>query len=113
MATDPKLQTELDVLIAADRWARDILRTDKILNIGEQQLLDAVILYQHFIHTNINYHNFVTLPKPPLLPEDMMEPLADTVRYSKYPTIPSNPVSSQSADIKEELDELFKDFEET
>lgn len=127
MAIDSKLQAELDVLVAADRWARDIMRTDKVLDPGEQMLLDAVMVYQRLVRSSIDYSNFVTIPRPPIVPEDvkyMVAPpqpslasLMDTVRYSKRPTMPSSPIgirrkSERAADdIDYELDNFNEVFE--
>lgn len=86
--TFPK--TVKKVLDAADRWARNIMRTDIMLDKEEQSLLEAV---SEYIKENkkIETGNFIDLPKPPNIPKDFKfknRQNEDTVRYSKYPTRP-------------------------
>jgi hypothetical protein len=86
---DEKSQAELDILIAADRWAREVMRTDKFLDYLEQDLLDAVMHYQRITRATIDVHP-VNLPKPPDVPTDLFTD-NPTHRYSDIPTVPSPP----------------------
>jgi len=101
---DAKSQAESDIFAAADRWAREIMRTDKDLNAAEQALLEAVMRYQRFLRSHADLHAYVEIPKPPHLPKDLIDSivappvpssddhiLKDTVRYSQLPTMPSPP----------------------
>lgn len=44
---DDRSQAELNILIAADRWAREVMRADKVLNPVDQAL------WMQFFTTNV------------------------------------------------------------
>jgi hypothetical protein len=109
-----------NVLVAADRWARRILRdSDGTLRPEEQDLLDAVIALLK--KQKGEALKPPPLPKPPLLPRDLSSRNLvgktsrnskrdtevdffdrDTFRYSDIPTKPSPPFGTP---IIEEEDE--------
>lgn len=85
---DDKSQAELDILLAVDRWAREVMRTDRSLDPLEQELLDAFMHYQRITRSNIDMP--VQIPRPPNVPNDLFQE-PDTKRYSDAPTVPSPP----------------------
>lgn len=86
---DEKSQAELEILLAADRWAREVMRADRSLNSIEQELLNAVLNYQRIVRTTVDIP--IQIPRPPFVPNDLFFPEPDTQRYSDIPTIPSPP----------------------
>jgi hypothetical protein len=98
---DVKSQAELDIIIAADWWAREILRSDKSLDNIEQKLFDAVLYYQRLTRTPIEVP--AQIPKPPHIPADLI--LSDsrydipTERYSNVKTIKSPSLGIPTIDI--------------
>jgi hypothetical protein len=80
-----KSQAEVDILIAADRWARETMRQEKYLDPVEQSLLDAILVYQRLTRS-LPDNLPVEIPKPPYLPPDLKETI--TSRYSDIPTSP-------------------------
>ena len=113
---DAKSQAELEILMAADRWARDILRQDKILDLEDQRLFDTIMHYQRLIRPPVEIPP-LNIPRPPYIPSkelesyiehDMME--HDTMRYSDIPTVPSpaQGIPAVRGDIKPiELENLW------
>lgn len=83
---DDRSQAELDVLMAADRWAREVMRTDRILDPIEQALLDAVLQYQRLARVVDIPAEF---PKAPAVPNDLFIEEERTLRYSEVPTVRS------------------------
>jgi hypothetical protein len=69
---DEKTQAVAKILAAADHWAREIMRQDKVLDPLEQALLNAILFYQSLIKNTIEIPP-VQLPKPPGLPSDLVE----------------------------------------
>lgn len=87
---DARSKVEQDVISAADCWARGILQGDRLLDLTEQNLLDAVLAYCKFVKRNGLDPSH--LPPPPHVPHDMdAEDQIPTVRYSEYKTVPSPP----------------------
>jgi hypothetical protein len=86
---DTKAQAELKVLVAADHWAREVMRVkDHILNPSEQRLMDAVMEYLR-IRRTLNKQP-VVIPRAPNVPS-FVDTDAPTGRYSAIKTIPSPP----------------------
>jgi len=83
------------ILEAADRWARDVMRSEKSLNRSEQALLEAVLNYRRVIRSALKIPKKIErLPPPPQLPRDLGRELVtemDTLRYSDVPTVPTPP----------------------
>lgn len=86
---DDRSQAELNILIAADRWAREVMRADKVLNPVDQALLDAVLHYQRLSRGLVNLP--VEFPKDPGVPNDLFLEDELTLRYSEVPTVKSPP----------------------
>ena len=107
---DDKSQAELDILEAADQWARDIMRQDKILNPLEQKLLDSVLHYQRMTRTHLEIPP-VEIPKPPFVPQDLFfnEP---TMRYSEVPTVRSPPNGIRAVKGLSDIEQLELDFDD-
>jgi hypothetical protein len=86
---DAKSQAELEVLIAADRWVRNILRQDRSLDPVEQRLFDTVMHYQRLTRSAVEIPQ--DIPKPPYIPSKELNSYieSDTMRYSEIPTVPS------------------------
>lgn len=87
---DAKSQAELDILMAADRWARDVMRQDKHLDPVEQKLLETIMYYQRLTRSIIEIPP-PDIPPPPAIPKEELESYIehDTTRYSDIPTRPS------------------------
>jgi hypothetical protein len=87
---DAKSQAELEILMAADRWARDILRQDRLLDPVEQKLFETIMHYQRLTRSIVEIPP-PDIPRPPYIPsqelKSYIEP--DTMRYSDIPTVPS------------------------
>jgi len=83
---DVKSQAELDILMAADRWAREVMRTDRYLDPIEESLLEAVLNYQRLARV-IDVP--VEFPKAPPVPNDLFAEDERTLRYSEVPTVKS------------------------
>lgn len=67
----------LRILIGADKWARNVLRQDRVLDAQEQELMDAA-------------ENPIQIPKLPPIPRDLYADRDEiTSRYSDIPTVPS------------------------
>lgn len=78
----------LKILIGADKWARHVLRQDRVLDAQEQELMDAVLEYQQFAKTRAE--NPIQIPKLPPIPRDLYTDKEEiTSRYSDIPTVPS------------------------
>lgn len=93
---DTKSNAEIEVLLAADNWAREVMRQEKYLNITEQKLLDTVLNLQRITRGFINIPP-PKIPKPPHMPQNLYDNIVNrmkaedlsTIRYSKYTTIPT------------------------
>jgi hypothetical protein len=96
---DAKSKVEQDVISAADCWARGVLQSDRLLDLTEQNLLDAVMAYDKYMKRNGLDPSH--LPPPPNIPYDMEEQIP-TVRYSEYTTIPSPPFGIPAVKIQSE-----------
>lgn len=83
---DDRSQAELDILIAADRWAREVMRTDRLLDPVEESLLNAIIQYQRLTRVIDIPAEF---PKAPAVPNDLFIDDDRTLRYSEIPTVRS------------------------
>jgi len=78
----------LRILIGADKWARNVLRQDRVLDAQEQELMDAVLEYRQFAKTRAE--NPIQIPKLPPIPRDLYTDRDEiTSRYSDIPTVPS------------------------
>jgi hypothetical protein len=86
---DAKSKLEQDIILAADCWARGVLQKDSLLDLTEQNLLDAILVYDKFIKRNRLDPSH--LPPPPPVPYDMDDTSDQipTVRYSEYETVRS------------------------
>jgi hypothetical protein len=92
-------KVEQDVISAADCWARGVLQSDRLLDLTEQNLLDAVLAYGKFVKRyGLDPSH---LPPPPHVPHDMdVEDQIPTVRYSENTTVPSpKGIQADSDDI--------------
>lgn len=85
---DARKKAEQDVLSAADCWARGVLQTDRLLDMTEQNLFDAVMNLDKLLkRSGIDPSHF---PPPPQIPHEInIEEQIPTVRYLEYSTIPS------------------------
>jgi hypothetical protein len=85
---DARKKAEQDVLSAADCWARGVLQNDRLLDLTEQNLFDAVMLLDKLLKRNgIDPSHF---PPPPQIPHELnIKEQLPTVRYSEHSTIPS------------------------
>lgn len=109
---DAKSQAELDILIAADRWARDVMRQEKHLDPIEQNLLETIMYYQRLTRSIIEIPP-PDIPSPPALPKTELESYIehDTARYSDIPTKPSP--AGGTLVVKEDIEPLeLEDLEE-
>ena len=98
---DARSKVEQDVIAAADCWARGVLQGDRLLDLTEQNLLDAVLAYSKFVKRNGLDPSH--LPPPPQMPHDMdAEDQIPTVRYSEYKTVPSPPFGIQAVRVPSE-----------
>jgi hypothetical protein len=85
---DARAKIEQDIISTADCWARMVLQEDRVLNSTEQNLLDAVLVYDKFMKRNRLDPSH--LPPPPNMPHDMdIEEQIPTIRYSEYETVRS------------------------
>ncbi len=92
-------QARLKILEAADRWALEVMRSDRILNTVEQKLFNAVTHYQRVQKSS--FEDPINLPKPPYLPKDLFnESEIPTRRYSEIPTIPSPAFGITAIDLQ-------------
>jgi hypothetical protein len=111
---DAKSQARFEILIAADRWAREIMRQDKILDPLEQKLFEAVMQYQRIIRSVVEIPT--EIPRPPYIPSKELESYIDrepdTKRYSDIPTMPS-PAQGIPAVNKEIIPLQLEDIEWT
>lgn len=91
------------ILEAADRWAREVMRSEKDLTRIELALLEAVLDYRRLIRSALKIPKKVNrLPPPPPVPRDLGKELItemDTLRYSDVPTIPTPPQGMPAVDI--------------
>lgn len=75
---------EFAILMAADRWAREISRTDKELTKSEELLYNAVLEYDKVVKEQapiiVEKKKNIFIPPPPKLPQ---------LRESQKPTIPA------------------------
>lgn len=105
---DAKTKAEQDVLSAADCWARGVMQSDRVLDLTERNLLDAVMVLDRLLKHPITDPSH--LPPPPNLPHDMdPEDQIPTVRYSDHSTIPS-PVKDIEIVIEDSIldsDDIF------
>ena len=86
-------------MIAADRWAREVMRAeDRELSFAEQKLMDAVMHYSVVTNNKTQYP--VALPKPPNLPKELVDTQKPTMRYSEPDTVPT-PAGGFAVDIEE------------
>ena len=100
---DDKSKAEKDIIAAADCWARGALQDDRLLNLTEQNLLDAVLVYDKLMKRKGLDPSH--LPPPPNVPHDMdIEDQIPTVRYSDYSTVPS-----PSQEMKAVIQEIITD----
>jgi hypothetical protein len=85
---DARTKAELDIISAADCWARGVMQNDRLLDLTEQSLLDAVMAYDRLVkRIGLDPSH---LPPPPQMPHDMdVEDQIPTVRYSDHSTVPS------------------------
>jgi hypothetical protein len=91
-----KRQAEMYVLVFADKWAREMLRSDETsLKPHEIQLLEAVRKYNKVLKEDLPVDP-IRLPNPPRAPHDFNELMhgiesepEPTRRYSDIPTKPS------------------------
>jgi hypothetical protein len=98
---DARSKVEQDVIAAADCWARGVLQGDRLLDLTEQNLLDAVLIYDKYMKRNGLDPSH--LPPPPHVPHDMdIEEQIPTVRYSEYTTVPSPPRGIQAVKVQSE-----------
>lgn len=107
---DARSKIEQDIISTADCWARMVLQEDRVLNLTEQNLLDAILVYDKFMKRNRLDPSH--LPPPPNMPHDMdIEEQIPTVRYSEYETVrsPSQELQavSDSKPIVTDLDDIF------
>lgn len=83
------------IIELTDRWARDVMRSDRSMNPVEQALLEAVMNYRRIVRSTLKIPKKVDkLPPPPPIPRDLGQEIAtelDTLRYSEIPTIPTPP----------------------
>lgn len=98
---DEKSQAELEIIDAADRWARDIMRQERFLDQFEQKLLDAVLQYQRITRVVVEAPP-VQLPRPPYIPADLFITETPTTRYSDIPTSPTPSNLKLSPELTEE-----------
>lgn len=94
---DVKSQAELDILTAADWWAREVMRSDRSLNSVEQKLFDAVMHYRRLSRPDLP--DVPVIPKAPHLPTDLHYDEIPTRRYSDIPTVPSPAFGMPAVDI--------------
>ena len=99
---DARAKAEQDVIKAADCWAREILRSDRLLNFTEQNLLNSTINYSRII--KLNGLNSLKIPPPPLVPKELRISQIPTSRYSDYSTVPSPPQNSDIIKTSSSLD---------
>ncbi|MFA5758413.1 MAG: hypothetical protein WC942_03425 [Clostridia bacterium] len=102
-----------EVVICADRWAREILREDRLLNSAEQALLDAVLFFNRINKVVVDIPP--QFPRPGFLPEDLLETIEPrTARYSDIPTAPSPPFGTPIDLVNDPDIEpiIFEDLEE-
>lgn len=87
---DAKTKAEQYVISAADCWARGVLQCDRLLDLTEQNLLDAVMALDRLTkRIGIDPSH---IPPPPAIPHDIdVEHQIPTIRYSENTTIPSPP----------------------
>jgi hypothetical protein len=85
---DDRAKAEQDIISAADCWARGVMQNDMLLNLTEQNLLDAVMAYDRLVkRLGLDPSH---LPPPPNVPHDMdVEDQIPTVRYSERSTVHS------------------------
>jgi hypothetical protein len=109
MSIENAEQAKLEILTAADWWAREVMRSDKSLTTVEQKLFEAVIHYQRLEREAFEIP--IRFPKPPLVPTNLgYEPIDETPtkRYSELPTapIPSPSLGIKAVDIDQILDNI-------
>jgi hypothetical protein len=99
---DARNEAEQNIIDAADRWAREILRGDKLLDDVERNLFDAVMRYTKLLKDPSH------LPPPPLIPRELEDQIP-TERYSDKPTVPSPPrgIRKVSEDSDPDSDDIF------
>lgn len=97
---DSREKAERDVLSAADCWARGILQNDRLLDLTEQNLFDAVLILDKIMkRSGIDPSHF---PPPPSIPKDLnIEDEVPTIRYSDHSTIPSPAYGTPITKIKD------------
>lgn len=95
------------IIELTDRWARDVMRSDRSMNTIEQSLLDAVLNYRRIVRSALKIPKKIDrFPPPPLLPRDLGKELMtelDTLRYSEKPTIPTPPHGILAVDIESNI----------
>lgn len=98
---DARTKAEQDILSAADCWARGVLQNDRLLDLTEQNLLDAVMALDRILkRSGLDPSH---LPPPPHVPHEMdVEDQIPTVRYSEHSTVPSPPRGISAVKISEE-----------
>jgi len=108
---DTRTKEEQDVLSAADCWARGVLQSDRLLDLIEQNLLDAIMAYDRLLkRSGIDPSH---LPPPPHIPREMeIEDQVPTVRYSDHSTVPSPPHGIAVISHPEELFESDPDSDD-
>jgi hypothetical protein len=107
---DTRIKAEQDIISAADCWARGVMQNNRLLDLTEQNLLDAVMAYDRLVkRIGLDPSH---LPPPPHVPHDMdVEDQIPTVRYSEYTTIHSPQRGIRSVIIEEtsepDSDDIF------
>jgi hypothetical protein len=98
---DFRTKAEQDIISAADCWARGVLQTDRLLDLIEQNLLDAILVYDKLLkRSGLDPSH---LPPPPQIPHDMnVEDQIPTVRYSEHTIKPSPPYGIPAVKPSEE-----------
>jgi hypothetical protein len=84
-----------NILVAADRWSREVLRSADYIGVAEGELLEAVMAWKN----SKKVAEIAKFPPPPYIPKDIMEQIPgiklecdkNTDRYSAYTTKPSPP----------------------
>lgn len=108
---DSRTKAEQDIISAADCWARGVMQNDRLLDLTEQNLLDAVMAYDRLVkRIGLDPSH---LPPPPHVPHDMdVEDQIPTVRYSEHTTVPSPPRGIRAVIIEESISEPAPDSED-
>ena len=91
--SNEKWKSQLLIIIAADRWAREVINSDRPLTKAEENLLNVVNAYYGRSVQKVKIPPRDSIPKPPPLPTDIQygETERPTLRYSDRPTVPTPP----------------------